>query len=78
MNQQYTFKNQNMIAVYLTVPTQFVGLDAMFEWVRLRRAMSHSTFMKCIMHLQRMGFIQREPRASAGRYRQQTRKENGA
>lgn len=70
MKAPLTIESPSVIAVYLTVPTNFVHHTNLFEWVKFRRAMSESTFKKALMLLCRWGFIEQQAGARCGYYKQ--------
>jgi hypothetical protein len=62
-------QSPSVVAVYLTVPTQFVHLGALIEWANLRRKMSRATICRALNFLCHCGLIERK---SGGYYPQQT------
>jgi hypothetical protein len=62
-----TLKSPCMVAVYLTVPTQFVHRFTIIEWANMRRKMSLGTGIQCLMLLCKWGLVERK---SGGYYRQ--------
>ena len=62
-----TLQSPSVIAVYLTVPTEFVFLGSLIEWVNFRRTMSRATACRALTFLCRCGLIERK---SGGYYRQ--------
>jgi hypothetical protein len=78
MSCRFTIQSPSVVAVYLTVPMQFVHRSNLFEWVNLRRRMSASTFGKCLMLLCRWGFIEQQPGARCGHYKQKLSSTGGA
>jgi hypothetical protein len=78
LRNKLTIESPSVVAVYLTVPTQFVHRSNIYEWTKMRRAMSESTFKKCLMLLCRIGLIESRPGPRSGEYKQKTTKENRA